>query len=127
MSESPPAIHAEAHVVDHDRVLRVILALEGHKWHWAGGAYAFMPASWAEETSLPYALASNPAQAAIIAKIRLARFHAISTSRGIRWTPILAIECWRRGLEGGLKRAVRGRHSDYARRGENLFRDPTFP
>lgn len=127
--ESPPPIHfsiPEPERVDVDRLLLVILALENTPWKKPGGALCFMPESWKEETNLPYRLASNPAQAIIIAKLRLARFAAICTRNGIRWTPTTALESWRWGVSHAMHRARIHNPSGYATRGANLYFDPTF-
>lgn len=126
---NPPIAHhapAESPAIDYDRVLRVIVAIENTPWHRPGGAYGFQNYAWAEETSLPVELASNPHQAAIIAKIRLCRFAAIATSRGIAWTPRLAFESWRWGIDEAIYRTVKRLPSGYALRSVNLFNDPTF-
>jgi hypothetical protein len=124
--DSPPAIHAPADAIDYDRVLRCILMLEGHKWSDPGGAYAFTRAAWREETVLPYRMASEPAQARIIARQRLHRHAALSRSRGVAFTPTVAFDCWFSGFEGAMRNARNKRPSDYSVRGSNLMSDPSF-
>lgn len=127
--DAPPAIHLsiDAHAIDHERLLRVILVLEDTPWSAPGGALCFMPGSWKEETGLPYRLASHPAQATIIAKCRLRRFAAIARAGGVEPTPLLLLESWRHGIASAMNRHRRQRMSEYASRGENLYLDKTFP
>lgn len=134
MPPDPPAIHfvipapppPPKPAFDHDRLIRAIIAIENTPWSKPGGALGFQIESWFEETSLPFRLASNPAQAKIIAKIRLARFAVKAISRGVEWTPILACESWRWGIDDALAHAKRKRFSSYGKRAFNLFNDPTF-
>jgi hypothetical protein len=130
-AETPPPIHfsipAPEQSVDYDRLIGVILALENTPWKKPGGALCFMPESWKEDAgTLPYRLASNPAQAVIIAKIRLARFAAICSRHRIRWTPTTALDAWRWGIREAMHRARIHSPSGYAVRGTNLFEDKTF-
>lgn len=126
--DSPAAIHAPAvaPAIDYDRIIRVLVMLEQNPWSKPGGALGFMPDSWKEETTLSYRLASDPAQATIIAKLRLARFAAIAARRGVKWTPTVAFDSWRWGIGAALHHSVNWRSSYYAERGANLFYDPSF-
>lgn len=128
---APPAHHAAAvspstATIDYDRVLRVIVALEGHRWEHPGGALGWQPATWREQTKLPFALASRPPTALAVAKERLARFAAKAAAAGFPWTPRHCFETWRWGYNDGIKRANRNLPLSYGVRGLNLYRDPTF-
>ncbi len=128
MTPADSAHHAPAPVpaIDYDRVLRVILSIEGNPWTRPGGGYGFESYSWAEDTKIPYEMAKNPRHAAFVARARLARFAAIAARRGVPWTPILAFDSWRWGISAALRRAKENRYSDYAIRAQNLFDDKTF-
>lgn len=129
MEPSPPAVHVTVQphfeAIDYDRVIAVILVLEKTPWRKPGGALCFQPDTWREECSLPYRLASNPAQARIIAKQRLAKFAAHAIRRGLRPTPRYLLDCWRYPRDA-LHNLAMNRSCDYAQRGSNLFADPTF-
>lgn len=124
----PPAIHAPAPArpVDIDRVLRCVLELEQHRWAWPGGALAFQFASWAEDSDLPYSDACNPVKAAAVAHRRLMRFRLRAEAAGVLWTPTVALDSWRRGIDRAIRNAKAGTPSDYAVRGTNLYRDESF-
>lgn len=129
MTPADTAHHAPAPVpaIDYDRVLRVILMIEGNPWTRPGGGYGFMLYSWREDTDMPYAAACEPHRAATVAKMRLIRFSGIAAKKGVPWTPILSFDAWRWGIDAALRRAKENRHSDYALRARNLYEDKTFP
>jgi hypothetical protein len=132
MDASPPAIHftipapPPAPVIDYDRVLRVILQLEGHSWSSRGGALAWQPKSWGEDTTLPFSLVHEPEHAIAVAKKRFVRFAGIAAKSRVTWTPRLAIESWRWGIAEAIYREQRHLPSGYGLRGYNLFHDPAF-
>jgi hypothetical protein len=130
--DAPPAIHAPAmpaYAVDHGRVLLCIIELEQHKWNWPGGALAFQVTSWTEDTALPYDKASNPAAAIAVANKRLSRFARIAASHGVKWTPTVAFDSWRWGIDAAIRKAKSPKKRqplEYAVRGANLYNDRTF-
>ena len=130
--DTPPAIHftipapPPAPVVDHDRVLRVILQLEGRAWSSTGGALGWQAKSWHEETTLPFSLAHEPEHALAVAKKRLERFSKIAEKSRVVWTARLCCESWRWGIADALYRDQHHLPSGYALRGRNLFNDPSF-
>lgn len=130
MDAQQPAIHASvppaAAPIDYDRVLRVILALEGRRWDSPGGGLGWQPASWREDTRLPFSYACRPPTALFVARDRLTRFAALATVRGVTWTPRLCFATWRWGFSDGIKRANLRLPLSYEARGSNLYLDPTF-
>lgn len=96
------------------------------RWEWPGGALGWQPASWREDTHLPFAYAMRPPTSLFVAKDRLNRFAAKAALAGITWTPRLCFETWRWGFADGITRAGRNLPLSYGARAQNLYRDPVF-
>ncbi len=127
----PPAVYLvipappKAPAIDYDRMIRCILALENTPWRKPGGALCFQLDTWAEETSLPYRLASNHSQAFIVAKNRMAKFCALAVSHGLTPTPRYLFDVWR-FPKFAIQNLALNRGCEYAQRGQNLYDDPDF-
>lgn len=107
--------------VDLRALVEVIGMVEGGRWDSPGGALCFTAAAWAEETKLPYSLASMPTQARIIAMKRLSKFSARLVHANITPSPYLLGSAWRRGYAGALSKFIAGIPDDYAIRVQNLY------
>ena len=117
VSKTPP-------VIDSNRMIAVILELEGTPWDQAGGALGIQPDTWAEQTHLPYTLAMHRPSACIWAKERMARLAVRLIALDIEPTPYLLASIWRHGWDGAMNR--RWHTDDYGDRAQNLYDDPSF-
>jgi hypothetical protein len=116
MSLPPPAIHAQANVVDIARLLAAIAEVESgddpNARGWAGerSVYQLTEAVWREETHLPFSRAFNPTDADAVARKHI--FTLISRLRE-RHIPVTAFNLARLWNPSGGE--------GYARRVCNLF------
>lgn len=116
----PPAIHVPAHAVNVARFLAIIVAIEGNPPHSPGGIYGIAAITWRQHSRLPYRYASFHPHNRHVAEI-----HYRWLERSLRQidqpvTVYTLAACWRRGLEGGVKRMRAGR-VDYADRADSLY------
>lgn len=124
MIAHPPAVHAPASpAINYERLIWSIGQVEsGGRWDIEGGALQFTRQTWEEVAHLlPYRLAQFEPQAVIIASAILHRNAAICIRFGVEPTPGLLASSWRHGLSGAMKRAKRGKVSDYETRVMNLY------
>lgn len=107
-------------VLDHNRVLACILAVEGNPWSREGGGYGFKRITWRQHTTLPFRYASIPLHAQEVAHAHIEWIIRSLKADGLPVTPYSIYACWLHGLEGG-ELCVQSGKCDRAKRCENLY------
>lgn len=112
-------------MIDHQRLIRAIAAVEGNAWDSPGGGLQYTKATWYDYTRMPYREAQKPGPSTTVA-IRIIE-DAVSRlqARGMKATVYLLALRWRYGFAGMIQRLTT-KDNDYASRVQNLYLDPSF-
>lgn len=124
--------------LDVPRLLRCVVAIEGSTTEsvsksGARGIYQIQPATWAQYSQEPHALASQDTPSARAKTLAVATAHAewiIKTALpalGLPQTPYSFALLWGPGYGNTQKVNLTAKNVDYSRRFSNLYEDQTFP
>lgn len=113
-------------VVDSDRLIECLIAVEQNPWTSHGGALGFTRRAWFEDTLFTYDHAKLRKYAVPVAKHRLGRHTDLLIAHGYMPTVYALASCWRRGITGAEELLRIGKEDEYAVRVKNLFYDRTF-
>lgn len=118
-------------VVDYDRLVDCIQAVEGNKWSADGGALGFTRKAWYEDSmGTPYFFACQEKPARTVAIRRLKRFSLWFEKHNYDPTPERLGQAWRHFLFAAVRRPKYDKaplkDADYGERVANLYDDPTF-
>lgn len=122
----PPVavVVAEVPALDRERLLEVILMIEGHEWTDPGGALAFTRATWSNLTRLPYRYAQRRDYAFAVGRKLLAEFERHAKAEGLELSVTLAAGAWNMGIRDAIRREKLGWPRGYALRTAALYADP---
>ena len=112
-------------MIDQQRLLRAIAAVEGNNWSIPGGGYQFTQATWYDYTGIPYQRSNDTQSATTVALRVLEDAGSRLIKAGIEPTVYLLALRWRYGHAGMIQRQ-HIKDNDYAIRVRNLYDDPDF-
>lgn len=112
-------------MIDHQRLIRAIAAVEGQAWDSPGGGLQYTKATWYDYTKMPYQKAKDKAAATTVALRILEDAMSRLTKAGAEPTVYLLALRWRYGYAGMIQRK-HTTDNDYAVRVQNLYLDPSF-
>lgn len=112
-------------MIDQQRLLRAIAAVEGNAWNRPGGGLQFTKRTWYDYTAIPYEKAKQTHTATTVALRILEDAMSRLTKAGAEPTVYLLALRWRYGYAGMIQRK-HTTDNDYAVRVQNLYLDPSF-
>ncbi len=112
--------------LDYDRMIRVLIAIEGGKWNSnssPGGAARISYSAWSDRTKHAYQLAMNLTYGMTVYRLHLAWIERTLLADGFNPTVNNVAVVWRRGY---AKAKEIGFADEYGDRAENLYTDRSF-
>lgn len=117
------ALPGRAPAVDADRMIRVLVEMEGGEPTDFGGAAHLQHSTWSQHSKLAYQLSRRPEYALPVYRLHLAWLERTLAKNGVRPTPRALALCWRWGFEGAKRARFKGEYGD---RAAALFADAGF-